>query len=1000
MEERLKELFVCCAQQDGRIRRRGGDSGNEDGAPVLVAIDNILHYVHQQGLVKQADLPHFRSVLQQADHDEDGAISLDEFQHAIYTALSAASGSMSASVASNDNSTDAVPQHGDNATASTVETDVPNNHNAQTTATKAASNDTATPSALQASVTRGPPATRVAASSQSTGTPTAAVTTTTSTLASLNDSRTRPSSREAFGSPATRRQPSPERLSAKVIFDLLDPEGRGYVSVEELQTRWEELSEDIPLPPIPESLVEDGQHEDVTAEDLLEAFQSMHADSDGDEEADDISDSRGDVSEMMTDAGAAMATAAMTMTLVNGVSAPSPLSRRQDGPPVTSTPAHHLTRPHLPPHMAQAQQQEHNQHHQHPHHLHGTASPVGRVSALFSGDVSLHRSLPSTPHSAMASPATVRRKTPSRQRAAVLVDTGVRLLRSQVEVLKQQLVDKDEEVRHLQREVDAAKEALHHASDLADVHIGETENQLNATVSLMEAKHQRQIEDLKARHADATSALRLQVDRLNEQNAKLAGEREEHVRQIKELHVDRAKLLTDNQLLRESMHEQHKASAAAASDLNKQTQLVSQLVELQDAHALKAQRINELELEAAQQQDEIASLKSVLGEVRGQLAKSVLAQHEQRWETTETLAAELSRMDNEAEEQLRNKAEEMQQAAQASEKRVSVLLKELASVRETKTALEERAGRMLAQLRNLVGQQRSYIDELETEVASKKLRMEVLALELSLSKIGGGSGSSGNGINSNQRSGDGEQGDTSGRSVGIEASAPAHGGDSDVVGDGGRGVPDADAGAYEDLEKLLQMASEVEGGIAGEGRTGDDGDGDDEVVAAMYEALASPQAAAVRVDAKHLEKWLRRRRESRRRDRRRSSRKSARTSAAELVPAGKVGRDDSAGVSSSHTPRRRATWAREGGGSQHRLGSRDPAVTTVADNVQSSRTARASATAATSSAFAFAGRKMSAPSAVGRPFAGLHEWLQVNTDTHTRRRSSIQALKQALQGAS
>ena len=45
---------------------------------------------------------------------------------------------------------------------------------------------------------------------------------------------------------------------------------------------------------------------------------------------------------------------------------------------------------------------------------------------------------------------------------------------------------------------------------------------------------------------------------------------------------------------------------------------------------------------------------------------------------------------------------------------------------------QEQAGKLLGQLQNLISHQRSYIAELENEIASKKIRLDVLSLELSL----------------------------------------------------------------------------------------------------------------------------------------------------------------------------------------------------------------------------------------------------------------------------
>lgn len=87
--------------------------------------------------------------------------------------------------------------------------------------------------------------------------------------------------------------------------------------------------------------------------------------------------------------------------------------------------------------------------------------------------------------------------------------------------------------------------------------------------------------------------------------------------------------------------------------------------------------------------DLLASWQNVLDELRSHTDPSSQDRGEEEWEATETLAAELNRLqDNSAQEQLRTKAEQMRKAAAKSDQRASALLHELQSVRDTKTALE------------------------------------------------------------------------------------------------------------------------------------------------------------------------------------------------------------------------------------------------------------------------------------------------------------------------
>ena len=103
MEDRLRELYINCATPTRKGSRRGGGfrrrrssrrksakgaEGEAAAIPDQVAITDIVRYVQEQGLVQPDGADHFQSVLETADDNKDGSITLAEFQHAIELALS------------------------------------------------------------------------------------------------------------------------------------------------------------------------------------------------------------------------------------------------------------------------------------------------------------------------------------------------------------------------------------------------------------------------------------------------------------------------------------------------------------------------------------------------------------------------------------------------------------------------------------------------------------------------------------------------------------------------------------------------------------------------------------------------------------------------------------------------------------------------------------------------------------------------------------------------
>lgn len=252
---------------------------------------------------------------------------------------------------------------------------------------------------------------------------------------------------------------------------------------------------------------------------------------------------------------------------------------------------------------------------------------------------------------------------------------------------------------------------------------------------------------------------------------------------------------------------------------------------------------------------------------------------------------------------------------------------------------------MLGQLRNLVSHQRSYIAELENELASKKLRLEVLSLELELSASKAAQSKL-------QRTASNQH----------DVVSPYH----------PPSKPQTQPRAARGTEGLDgQNASQ---GKSNDGRTTgsddntsevvDNGGADGDEVAFVFDALASPATDAVRIPASHLEKWLRRRRE-----RRRSSRPSR-------ARGGVHGDATAHGSEETEPPTNgrqqiRPTSQTETG--RHPTHTTSQHTEALANDVHDGTT-----------------------TAPKRDYARLKRWMEVGTDIHQRRCRTLQALQHAL----
>lgn len=184
------------------------------------------------------------------------------------------------------------------------------------------------------------------------------------------------------------------------------------------------------------------------------------------------------------------------------------------------------------------------------------------------------------------------------------------LLRKEISTLRVSLNDKATELRHVYKELRLAREALDHANHLADVDIGETEDELHATLAALDLKHQKELSTIKTRHNDVQQGLYATIQELQEKLKEETAAYKSLVVQQKEAAADKNKLISENHDLQQQALFFHEEIKRVNKEIEKnKIEYEQQINTLKKEMIIREKYTKDVERKLAKQAEELISYK-------------------------------------------------------------------------------------------------------------------------------------------------------------------------------------------------------------------------------------------------------------------------------------------------------------------------------------------------------------------------------------------------------